>query len=325
MIAVTHQPHAPAMALGLVAWMGLMTSYDVSQADILHRWSFNVDGSAEDSVGSADGSLINGASVAGGQVFLSGGVMAPYVSLPASGVGAININTLPNVTISAWYTGPGFDPGGFRMLLALGKKVTEPGGELHSGVVVGEGDGADYIFIQPWRNGGPIGASRGAISDANFAHEVGGSGNEQLDGLEHCYTITAADTRTGATVRYYIDGFLVGTQAGSVKMRDLSNELAYIGRSLYNDPPLIGSVNEVRIYNQVLTAAQVSAEYLAGPDGIPVPEPAAAALAVLGLIVLSVVSRWIRFSGSQEPPFAAPLFHRENGRCRAQSNQSNGY
>jgi hypothetical protein len=264
-----------------------MTSYEVSHAAILHRWSFNVDGSAEDSVGWADGSLVNGAAVAGGQVFLSGGVMAPYVSLPAHGAGGININTLADVTISAWYTGPSFDPGGFRMLIALGKKVAEPGGELHSGVVVAEGDGADYIFMQPWRNGGPFGASRGGITDANFLREVGGNGNEQLDGLEHCYSITVADAPSGATVRYYIDGFQVGAQTGSVKVSDLSNELAYIGRSLYNDPPLIGSVNEVRIYNQVLTAAQVRAECMAGPDGTPIPEPAAAALAAAGILAVS--------------------------------------
>jgi hypothetical protein len=97
-----------------------------SKADVVHRWSFNTDGMAEDSVGTANGTLVNGAIVSGGPVFLSGGVMAPYVELPANGAGNINVNTYPNVTISAWYTGPGYDPGGFEMLVALGKKVTQP-------------------------------------------------------------------------------------------------------------------------------------------------------------------------------------------------------
>ncbi len=68
-----------ALALGCVAALGAN-----AQAGIIHRWSFNTAGQAEDSVGSSHGTLVNGATVAGGQVTLTNGVMAPYVNLPGS-------------------------------------------------------------------------------------------------------------------------------------------------------------------------------------------------------------------------------------------------
>jgi hypothetical protein len=41
----------------------------------------------------------------------------------------------------------------------------------------------------------------------------------------------------------------------------------YLGHSLYNaDPGLLGSVDEFRIYNGPLTAAQVAADYALGPS-----------------------------------------------------------
>jgi hypothetical protein len=272
--------------------VGIALASASAQAAIVHRWSFNTAGMAEDSVGPADGILHNGAVVAGGQLALTNAVMAPYMQMPSSGPGGININTFTNVTVTSWYTGPAVDPGGFRTLVALGKKVTQPGGEQHGAVVVGEGLGADYLFMQPWRGGGPVGASKGAITDSHFGGEIGGVGDERLDGLEHCYTLTVTKTATGADVRYFIDGVQQGaTAAATFDLSALSNELAYVGRALYNDPALIGSVNEVRIYNEALSPANVMLECMRGPNGEPIPEPATLAIAALGLVGLVAARR----------------------------------
>lgn len=268
-----------ARALAAVAVVALASS--AADAALLHRWSFNA-GNANDSVGTSHGSLVNGATVTAGQLVLTNGVNAPYVEIPANGPNGVNINTFPNVTVQAWYTRPaGTSPNGFRTLVAFGRKVTAPGGEMHGSVLVGEGNGADYLFIQPWRDTTP--GNRGGITDSNFTGEVGVSGAEIADDLEHVLTISVTNTTTGADVKYYIDSLLVGTASGTVRMSDLSNNLAYIGRALYNDPALPGSVNEVRMYNNVLTDAQVAASVAAGPNSVPVPEPAAAALGLLGL------------------------------------------
>jgi hypothetical protein len=272
-----------ALALGCVAVLSA-----TAQAGIIHRWSFNTAGQAEDSVGTSHGTLVNGAAVAGGQLTLTNGVMAPYVNLPGSGAGGININTYPNATVSIWYTGPAVDPGGFRSVIALGHTSNQPGGEQHGTVVVAEGQGADYFAIQPWRGDNN---NRFNISNSNFVGEVGVNGPEKLDGLEHCLIATVTDTAAGADIKYYIDGALIGTTSGAVKMSDLSNDLAYIGRGLYPDPALVGSVNEVRIYDFALTDAQAMSECMGGPDGNPTPEPATVAIASMGLLGLIAVRR----------------------------------
>jgi hypothetical protein len=147
-------------------------------------------------------------------------------------------------------------------------------------------------MIQPWRGGGPANANRATITNSNFAGEVGVNGNEQLDGLEHMLAMTVTDTGSGAEVRYFIDGLEVGSTAvGTVRMSDLSNELAYIGRSLYNDPAIVGSINEVRIYNDALSSGDIMTNFSNGPNGNPVPEPAAVGIALLGMATLATARR----------------------------------
>src|SRR5438128_1311309 len=43
----------------------------------------------------------------------------------------------------------------------------------------------------------------------------------------------------------------------------------YLGKSQYADPYFSGSINEFRIYDTTLTAAQIAASFAAGPDGTP--------------------------------------------------------
>ena len=74
-------------AFGLFAWERLPRQVrrylaTSTEAGIIHRWSFNTDAMAEDSVGTAHGTLVNGAMVTGGQLVLTNAAMAPYVSLP---------------------------------------------------------------------------------------------------------------------------------------------------------------------------------------------------------------------------------------------------
>ena len=43
----------------------------------------------------------------------------------------------------------------------------------------------------------------------------------------------------------------------------------YLGKSQYNDPYFNGSINEFRIYNTALSAAQIATSFANGPDGTP--------------------------------------------------------
>src|SRR5277367_3795815 len=77
----------------------------LSFAGLTHRYSFN-DGTANDSVGGANGTLMNGATVSGGQLQFNPAVnngsndpaMGQYVSLPS------NILDTKSFTLEAWAT-----------------------------------------------------------------------------------------------------------------------------------------------------------------------------------------------------------------------------
>jgi hypothetical protein len=50
-------------------------------------------------------------------------------------------------------------------------------------------------------------------------------------------------------------------------LASINNVNSWLGRSNYNvDPELNGVLHEVRMYRTALSAAQIHASYLAGPD-----------------------------------------------------------
>ena len=66
---------------------------------------------------------------------------------------------------------------------------------------------------------------------------------------------TAADL-----LRLYLDGVEVGAAPlGGANAGSISDTLVYLGRSLFNvDPAFTGSINELRIYDNVLDAATIA-------------------------------------------------------------------
>jgi hypothetical protein len=80
-----------------------------AQADITHRYSFN-DGTANDSIGTANGTLVNGATASGGKLVLANNgvnnnpATGQYVSLPS------NILNTRDFTVESWFTWNGGNP-----------------------------------------------------------------------------------------------------------------------------------------------------------------------------------------------------------------------
>jgi hypothetical protein len=71
-----------------------------------------------------------------------------------------------------------------------------------------------------------------------------------------------------STLSLYIDGVLIGSQATTDDLADLSNSLAYLGRALYDgDNYFAGTINEFRLYDNAMTASEVQASFVAGPTG----------------------------------------------------------
>jgi hypothetical protein len=69
----------------------------------------------------------------------------------------------------------------------------------------------------------------------------------------------------------YINGQPAGIVFGYTNNPSLMGPTTnnYLGKSQYADPYFNGSINEFRIYNVALTAAQIATNFTNGPDGTP--------------------------------------------------------
>jgi hypothetical protein len=214
-------------------------------AGLTHEYTF-ADGTAADSVGDADGTLIGGAAVVDGAMVTT--AQDQWMEMPGD---KIAINTYSEVTIAAWYTPTAGANTGWSMLAYFGDNVNDMGN--------------DGFFMTSARGDN---VSRAAISCGNssapYSVESGANGPEYDDGLLHqmVATIDATD------IALYIDGALCAKTALSAtnKISALSNKLAYLAKGGYGgDPEWIGQIQEFSIYNRAVTADEVKQLFDEGP------------------------------------------------------------
>ncbi len=228
---------------------------------LLHRYSFDGTGTqAKDSVGSADGQLYDipegnalpeagpGAVLDGsGQLVLSG---SGYVNLP-NGL----ISALQNVTVVTWVKWS--NGAGYQRIFDFGLG----------------GDGEDqpnqdkpvlsYLALSPWG-----GASRLQLLTKGPA---GGevrlqSTGELKGGLPHQVAVVVVGS---SHVELYLDAAQVGRADITFALSDIQDVNDWLGRSQYAiDPPFTGSIDEFRIYGRQLSACEIEALNVAGPDAL---------------------------------------------------------
>jgi Bacterial Ig-like domain (group 2) len=244
-------------------------------ATLIHRYSFATD--ASDSVGSANGTLDGDATVAGGQLVLSGNV-GSSVTLPAG-----TLAGLDEITIETWATFPSTNAP-FANLFAFGFSDTDPLSATY-------GDGGNYVAFSPHTGGN--------TAQLNFGQGVPGSSGERdavisqtLDYQTNIQIVAVLHPLAGSEA-FYTNGVLAasismwnnlidpvanagptftnvntGVPGGSILAYTLGTDpVNYIGQSLYTaDPGLLADINEFRIYNGPLTASQIAADYALGPN-----------------------------------------------------------
>jgi len=211
--------------------------------NLVHSYTFE-DGTANDSVGSAHGTLVGDANIADGSLLLDG--TDDWMSMPGD---VIAINTFSEVSIEAWFTSVDSNNTGNHMLAAFGEVGT---GESPTA-------GYKYVFITPARGDD---VSRAAIQTSSmdtdpWDDETGVSASgEHDDGLLHHFVCTVNST----SLAFYIDGDLIGVAdlADGNEISGISQAAAYLGKGVYTvDPEWAGAIHEFNIYNKALSPSEV--------------------------------------------------------------------
>jgi hypothetical protein len=230
----------------IVLMLGMVSPALGKLVSPVHQYTFE-DGTADDSVGDANGVLVGGAKIENGALVIT--AQDQWMEMPGS---AIAMNTFKGVTIEAWYTPQAGANTSWSMLAYFGDSVN--------------GLGSNGFFVTSARADSK---SRAAISIGDiatpWASESGADGPEYDDGLQHHMVSTIDATN----ITLYIDGNPVGTTVLSAtnKISGISPNFAYLAKGGYTgDPEWIGSIQQFSIYDYALSAAQVTASYAAGPD-----------------------------------------------------------
>lgn len=222
------------------------TSVSVTPSDLMNYWRFD-DGSgttAIDSAGGDDGTLAATASWTTGKINGAvhfNGTSNSYASLPAG-----LMTNLNDFTIATWVK---VDTN------AIWARIFD----------FGTGTG-NYMFLAPASGGNTV---RYAITTTSTGGEQQINNNAILStGVWHHVAVTLS----GTNGLLYLDGAAVGTNSSmTLRPAILGNTTQnYFGKSQWADPLLVGNLDDFRIYNRALSAAEISSltNFPATPAGL---------------------------------------------------------
>jgi len=233
----------------------------LAPAALVHRYQFN--GSADDSVGGANGALVNNtgnASYGSGRLTLgndgsqsSNANNGDYVDLPNGIISALGNHG----TFEAWVTWNGPGDSNWQRIFDFG---TSDGGENQSS----GGTNSYYVFMTP-RN------------SSTGTYRVGyrnPSGSPVEQTISHTSALPVGSQRhvalvwdgTAGTATMYLNGQSVGSNTLHMALSDLTDNNNWLGRAQWNDPMFTGSFNEFRIYDHALSATEVQGSFLQGAN-----------------------------------------------------------
>ncbi|MGK3941872.1 family 43 glycosylhydrolase [Streptomyces caeruleatus] len=210
-------------------------------ADLLLHYGFDesggniaVDSSGHGHHGTYVGTPAFGTGVRGGSFRTSGDATgSPYVKIP-NGV----LKGADSVTVSTYAKWKGGSS--FQWLFGLGP------------------DSNKYLFATPSNGGNSL---YSAITKASWSAESKLTAGSQLTPGEWRHVTVTLDGSSGTLV-LYVDGVEAARTTTTVKPSELydanKDYSGYIGRSLYSaDPYFAGEVDDFRVYDRALTAAEV--------------------------------------------------------------------
>jgi hypothetical protein len=219
---------------------------------LVHRYSFSGTGTTViDSVGSANGTVVNAQLSGDGSLKLAGASTDQYVDLP-NGI----IKSLTNATFEAWVNWNGC--GGWERIFDFG----DAGGGDN-----GRGTAWTTLYLTPESQNGRdvmFGAFKRVDQDALY--ETRAASNLPLPaGVVVHVALVVDDANNLMTL--YEDGAFEGSVAYSDSLSMLNDVNVWLGRSQYTvDPSFGGTFHEFRIYNVALSAAAIQTSFVGGPN-----------------------------------------------------------
>ncbi|MBK1834256.1 LamG-like jellyroll fold domain-containing protein [Roseibacillus ishigakijimensis] len=276
-----------------------LTAVDLPEAD--HLWTFNQQANSElpsgevfvDEIGGQWTATLRGQGGAlnGREVVLPGTTtgnepersLSAYLDL-SNGI----LSASANVTFEAWVRP--LSSRTWQRLFDFGRTVQTSGagalpGEILDGPVAPGFTGAYDNLSLTLNNGDDFNAQQLEGEFADNGPVFTASQAETVAGEQYHMVLVVEDQvgefgANGCRVSYYRDGILQNSDDFNFRVVDLADVNNWIGRSMYTgDSNSHLALDELRIYRQSLTAGEVFASYVSGPDPDsgppepPVPAP----------------------------------------------------
>ncbi len=228
-----------------------------ASAGLKHRYSFETDNQVIDSVGGANGTIMNNASVSGGAAYLpasvASGPTCDYIELP-SGM----ITGLTSVTFEIWMDA--LENANWVEVFAFGNQNTS-------------GQGAHMVMFCPHSGSTPSDFRMSyAQASPGYNDEYVVNGGAPLDNLGPAFIACVYDPPNNV-LSLYKDGVLVGSLSPPVSagfsLSKVNNQFSWLGRSLYNgDAAYNGYIDEFRIHDTALGPLQIAVDSRAGMNTV---------------------------------------------------------
>lgn len=225
------------VCLAMVVGISVQTKaqIDPGTANLKHKWSFE-DGTANDVVGTANGTLNGNATVAGGVLNTTTG---GFVNLDPAAVG---VHTYSELTVEAWYTSVAGGNGGYHFLYYIGN--SNGGGNNFTGYTPARGDDRSRLMFSA--GGGEAGVNSTEFDDGRLHHLV-------------CVI-------DATTLSYYMDGVLFNTVSTGTNLLSkigtgAGTYFAYFCKGGWPDPDWKGTISEISMYDKALTFDNVKYLY----------------------------------------------------------------
>jgi hypothetical protein len=247
-----------------------------------HKYTFN-QGNANDSLGGMDGVVVDNTGISsytGGaldltqnngagsaQDFSNPATVGAYVDLP-NGIftGAVGSGTFGAVTLEIWAT-----PQQNRNWARLADFGTSNDGEDISG----SGSGTDYVIMVPQRdgNGQALASAHSSAGAENFAYAGFGLPVGVKSHMVAVYDQTNTAAGPDGTITLYVNNGAPVTAAipAGMLLDSITDNNNWLGRAQWGDPLFDGLIDEFRIYDTALSAAEVATSFTAGPEPAPLP------------------------------------------------------